>query len=38
MKSLAESLEHRTVVLVSHRASTLGICDEVYEMEATRSS
>ena len=32
LKSLKEERENRTVVLVSHRASTLGIADEIHEL------
>ena len=38
LKSLAEEGEERTVVLVSHRESTLRMTDEVYEMESIRAS
>ena len=32
LKSLKESAKEKTVILVSHRQSTMGIVDEVYEM------
>ena len=38
LKSLRESCDKTTVVLVSHRQSTLPVADEVYEMENRRSS
>lgn len=38
LKALKEEQEGRTVVLVSHRQSTMNIADVVYEMEAVRSS
>ena len=38
MKSLKEESRGRTVVLVSHRESTMGIVDEVYHMDAGRVS
>lgn len=38
LKSLKESAEKKTVVLVSHRASTMQVADEVYEMDCGRSS
>ena len=38
MKSLKEESRGRTVVLVSHRESTMGIVDEVYHMNAGRVS
>lgn len=38
LKSLQESCEDRTVVLVSHRKSTMNLADVVYEMENGRLS
>ena len=38
LKSLKEESKGRTVVLVSHRESTMGIADEVYYMDAGRVS
>lgn len=38
LKSLKEESQGRTVVLVSHRESTMGITDEVYHMDAGRVS
>ena len=38
LKSIRESCENRTVVLVSHRQSTMNVADEVYEMENGRVS
>ena len=38
LKSLKESAEKKTVVLVSHRASTMNVADVVYEMENGRIS
>ena len=38
LKSLKEESRGRTVVLVSHRESTMGIADEVYHMDAGRVS
>ena len=38
LKSLQESCEDRTVVLVSHRKSTMSLADVVYEMENGRLS
>lgn len=38
LKSLKEESKGRTVVLVSHRESTMGIADEVYHMDAGRVS
>ncbi|MDD3252052.1 MAG: ABC transporter ATP-binding protein [Lachnospiraceae bacterium] len=38
LKSLKEEQENRTVVLVSHRRSTLNIADEVFEMDGGRVS
>ncbi|MDO4268102.1 MAG: ABC transporter ATP-binding protein [Eubacteriales bacterium] len=38
LKSLAEEKEKRTVVLVSHRRSTLNIADQVFEMSGGRVS
>lgn len=38
LKSLKEESQGRTVVLVSHRESTMGIADEVYHMDAERVS
>ena len=38
IKSLQEQLDRRTVVLVSHRASTMNIADVVFEMDNGRIS
>lgn len=38
LKSLHESREDKTVVLVSHRKSTMNVADVVYEMENGRMS
>lgn len=38
MKSLGEERKDRTVVLVSHRQSTMRIADEVYRVENGRMS
>ena len=38
LKSLRESCDKKTVVLVSHRQSTMQVADEGYEMENRRSS
>lgn len=38
LKSLKEEGENRTVVLVSHRKSTMGICDRTYSVEHGRVS
>ena len=38
LKSLKESARKKTVVLVSHRASTMNVADVVYEMENGRIS
>ena len=38
LKSLCEEREDRTVVLVSHRASTMRIADRVYSVENGRVS
>ncbi len=38
LKALKESYKDETVVLVSHRNSTMGICDVVYEMDSGRIS
>ena len=38
LKSLKESSEDKTVVLVSHRTSTMNVCDEVIEMDNGRIS
>ena len=38
LKSLKESSKKKTVVLVSHRTSTMNICDKVYEMKNGRLS
>lgn len=38
LKSLKESCEEKTVVLVSHRRSTMNVADVVYEMDNTRKS
>jgi ATP-binding cassette subfamily C protein len=36
LKSLHEAASGKTVVLVSHRKSTMGIADTVYELEQGR--
>ena len=38
LKSLKESTKKKTVVLVSHRVSTMNVADVVYEMENGRIS
>ena len=38
LKSIREACKTRTVVLVSHRKSTMNVADEVYEMENGRVS
>ena len=38
LKSLKESAEKKTVILVSHRVSTMNVADVVYEMENGRIS
>ena len=38
MKALKEEKEERTVLLVSHRQSTMNIADQVYEMDEIRVS
>ena len=38
LKSLKESSGKKTVVLVSHRVSTMNVCDKVYEMKNGRLS
>lgn len=38
LKSLKESAKTKTVVLVSHRTSTMQVADVVYEMENGRIS
>ena len=38
LKSLQEAREDKTVILVSHRASTMGIADVVYHMDNGRKS
>ena len=38
LKALKEEARDKTVVLVSHRQSTMGICDTIYEMDAGRIS
>ena len=38
LKSLKESAEKKTVVMVSHRVSTKNVADVVYEMENGRIS
>lgn len=38
LKSLKEDKANRTVVLVSHRTSTMKVADVVYEMENGRVS
>lgn len=38
LKSLKESARKKTVVLVSHRVSTMNVADVVYEMENGRIS
>lgn len=38
LKSLREERDERTVVLVSHRKSTMGVCDRTYSVERGRVS
>ena len=38
LKSLADNIEENTVVLVSHRKSTMRICDKIYSTENGRMS
>lgn len=38
LKSLKKSVRKKTVVLVSHRVSTMNVADVVYEMENGRTS
>ena len=38
LKSLAEERKDKTVVLVSHRASTMRIADRIYSVENGRMS
>lgn len=38
LKALHEERAHKTVVLVSHRKSTMGIADQVYSVEHGRMS
>jgi ATP-binding cassette subfamily C protein len=38
LKSLKESAKKKTIVLVSHRASTMNVADVIYEMENGRVS
>lgn len=38
LKSLKESCQDKTVILVSHRQSTMNIADQVFEMESERVS
>jgi ATP-binding cassette subfamily C protein len=38
LKSLKESAEKKTIVLVSHRTSTMNVADVIYEMENGRVS
>lgn len=38
LKSLAEESKDKTMILVSHRRSTMNIADTVYHMESSRSS
>lgn len=38
LKSIKEETKDKTVVLVSHRESTMNIADEIYEMKRRRSS
>lgn len=38
LKALDEARENKTVVLVSHRRSTMKLADKVYEMEYGRMS
>ena len=38
LKALKEEVSKKTVVLVSHRASTMRTADLVYEMESKRKS
>ena len=32
LRSLSEEAEEKTVILVSHRASTMSVCDVVYDV------
>lgn len=38
LKSLCEACQDKTIVLVSHRESTMWIADQVYQMDAGRVS
>ena len=38
LKSLKEEANNKTIILVSHRKSTMNICDTVYEMKEGRLS
>lgn len=38
LKSLKEEADNKTIILVSHRKSTMNICDTVYEMKEGRLS
>ncbi|MFR3729815.1 amino acid ABC transporter ATP-binding/permease protein [Lacrimispora sp.] len=38
LKALKEEREERTVVIVSHRASTMNVADEIWEMDGARIS
>ena len=38
LKSLKEACDNQTVILVSHRKSTLNPADKVYEMHSSRKS
>ena len=38
LKSLVQKREEKTIILVSHRKSTMGIADKVYQMESGRVS
>ena len=38
LKSLREARDDKTVVLVSHRASTMRIADKIYSVESGRLS
>ena len=38
LKSLKEEANNKTIILVSHRKSTMNICDTVYEMKEGRIS
>ena len=38
LKALKENSQHKTILLVSHRQSTLGIVDRIYQMDEGRLS